>query len=934
MQNDLKFSGDSPVVINYQGGADDIYAPVRSSSCDINIVSTQILDDLYTAGKNDVCIRIKKGNTTIWEGYKQPNTFSQEVTPNLDNISMTCIDPVSILKFVTIDKLFDHTKVMTYGEVIGRVLSYVMLDTNTLWVERFVTYNSGTDILTMQVQLANFWDEMDEPDTAYQMLEEMLRPFCLTLVYEAGAYQIYSVNKISGNRRFDKYTINSDGSLTLSSSNQSETRTIGLYQFSQDDWKSNNVSSPTVEINSTYSSVKGTCSTCVPEYESMITDTIKYIHKNQYAYDDLNVETNKSKGYEKRVVWIQHTPQDTPHPQTVLDQDSDSHWFYLWNGVYVNSDYDLVSQGGYTDWYDNINKAKYYLDGGTGHPNDVGAVLNFYGGANNPAATGKTPSREKDVSIDKRITAYAADNGTPLEFLEGSDIEWSFLRDNGIPVLRKSDTSNTKWGTSHTMGSSNRKVYHQEYKNVTLSSVQDYCIDFNLSQSYSRTGINVKMDMVNDNTTTNKTYSGSGSSRTLSTCTSRYFPIIWESENVKVNSLYFRRYASDGANSTCRAVWDERMIVMYVKLSDGTMKQFNGFEWVNDNGNHQFPFFLGKMITYQNLFHNEMKYDMIWGSGNGAPKYTLKDEETQIYYDNNVGVVESESDADSVVKYRTYKSLGYDCVFDCGEGSLTIRLPYVDDLDATVYVDVYNSSILGMTGMDSSITLGNGDQEPFYYTLTDPDTLPTTDFKELKVYICFFPVNIAYVKAEHLDLDMEIKVPQSNLGQMFSESDIEYKIKNNQNYVEEFTGPSFQVNTFNPLVSTSWSYLMSGGVVADPALFTLNSVTARPETFTVQAYMNWLGTVRKIYTKTLVPEGGRTRRFSNIRTYITTPEVGSNELLVIKDSWDVKTDRHTIQAVEDNGLQVSSISTVNEAELPRMARSDRFNLPTSRRVVS
>ena len=925
MQNDLKYSGDSPVVINYNGSADDIYAPVRTSSADIRIVTSGILDDLYTAKKDDICVRIKKGNTVIWEGYKQPNTYSQDVTPNLDEIEMTCIDPLSILKFVTIDKIVEKAEIKTYGQLIGKALAYVKLDADSLWVERAVSYGgnySGSNgLLDLKIQVNNFWDEADDPGKVYEMIEEMLRPFCLTLVYYNNSYQIYCVNKTSGTRYFDKYTIGNDGTLTLTSSNQSETKATGQYRFASDEWISNNVATPTVEIGNTYDKVTCTASTMVPTYDKMAGDVIKMSDIPAGGYEDLNVETNKTKGYVRKTVWVQMNPQTNPHPQNVLDQDTDSHWFYLWNGVYTDEDYGLGSAGGYTNWYINMNKAKYYLDGSTGHPNDTGSVLNFYGGSNNPAGTGKSQSQEKAVEIKKKITAYAADNGVPLEFLEVGDLAWTFNR-SSTPILTKSDTSNSKWGTSHTMGNSNRVVYHQEYDNVTISSIQDYVLNISLAQSYSRTGTDVKIDVMNNNTATNKTWYNQN---VLNTCSSNYFPIAWEAENVKVDSLYFRRYS---AGTTCEPVWDERMIVIYVKLSDGTYKQFNGFEWVADSGNHSNPFWLTRMITYENLYHNDMRYNMIRGTINGNSRYSLTDEDIFIYYDNDMGVTDSETDL--YTKATPYKKLGYDCVFDCSEGQLSIRLPYLDDLGATVTVEIYNSTILGMTGMDSSITAAAGETEPFYYTATDNVTFPTTDFRKADVKIGFFPVNVSYVKAEHLDLEMEITVPKSNLGQMFSESDIKYEINSNQNYVEEFSGPSFQVNTYNPLVASSWSYLIYNNALADPGQFKVMSKTVRPEAFTVQAYFNWLNVIRKTFNKTILPVA-KSRPFANVRCYVKTPEIGTNELLVVADSWDVKTNRHTIIAVEDQGLEVSTVSGVNSVEVPRMARAERWNLPTATR---
>ena len=84
-ENDLKFSGTTPVIINYLGDCDDIYAPLKTSSCDINIVSSQILDDLYTPKKNEIKVKVEKrvnvsdrvlvfdSNENIWGFYKKRN---------------------------------------------------------------------------------------------------------------------------------------------------------------------------------------------------------------------------------------------------------------------------------------------------------------------------------------------------------------------------------------------------------------------------------------------------------------------------------------------------------------------------------------------------------------------------------------------------------------------------------------------------------------------------------------------------------------------------------------------------------------------------------------------------------------------------------------------------------------------------------------------
>ena len=48
-----------PIIHFKAKSADDVYAPVRSSSCDIEMVAKHILDDLYTARKYEICTTVK-----------------------------------------------------------------------------------------------------------------------------------------------------------------------------------------------------------------------------------------------------------------------------------------------------------------------------------------------------------------------------------------------------------------------------------------------------------------------------------------------------------------------------------------------------------------------------------------------------------------------------------------------------------------------------------------------------------------------------------------------------------------------------------------------------------------------------------------------------------------------------------------------------------
>ena len=843
-------------------------------------------------------------NQVVWEGYKMPNTYAQDVTQNLDTISLTAIDPVSILKYVTINKIMTKPALVTYKDLIGAALSYVMLHSNQVLIEQSVsyggTYLGDNGLLDLKCQIANFWDEADEPATLYEVIEEMLRPFCMTLAFAGNKYWIYNQSKTKGERMFDEYQVDVTGVMTYVQQEEVDPDVYGLGT----DWKSNNTQPATIQINETYDKVTGTASTMVPNYSKMAIDLVDYTQRDKYDAGWMNVQRNKTKGYYKK--------------NNIVTTDTADHWFYIWNGVYTNADYGLEPFSSPVDWYLNINKMYEYLEGQyTSYGADYGSILNFYGGQNNPTGTGKEQTTEKSVSISKRITAYAADNGFPPELLEFSDLDWTGHVSGGELTLQKQNTSNSKFGSGIVMGDSDRVVYHQMYENIYLNSINNPTLNLDITRSFSRTGIDIDIEPLNYNTADNVTYNAFGN---FTGCDTNYLPQPWNASQIVVNSIYFRRYSS-GSTIRVTPVWDRRRIDMYIELSDTTVLQFNGKEWVAANAvDENNSFYLLKLMNNEHLFHTDHRYDVIETSD--GQHYSLTDEDYTYYTDNNGGVYPDEhGTAHTCSRYKSGLNYWESNVDSCSAGQMSIILPQIEDPAAVVYVDVYNSSMLGMTGSDD--IGGSFTGQPFYYALGGGEYTGN-------VYINFLPKNLSHIKAEHLDLNISISVPESNLGQMFSESDIRYELDSNSNYVEEFETPSFRVNTYNQLVTSSFSYLIFDSALADPGEFIINGEGARPECYTVQAYMNWLNRVRKIYSKTIKPIDPDLE-VNNIMKYIASPEIGENDLLILSDSWDLKTNRHSITAIEDHNWDVDYVQTQDAVEIPRMARADRYNLPTAKK---
>lgn len=910
---------------------------------------------IWPAWDQVVKTKSKIGTEPVWEGYMTPNTYSQEVTQNLDEISMTAIDPVSLLKFIHIDKIMSKPNICTYGEIIGKALALVKLDSDILYVENNVSYESNT-LLDMKVRVGNFWDEDGETSTVYDAIGEMLKIFGCCLVFQGDSYLIYDLTKNSdtSERTYSEYTIEDNGTLTFVSNS-----TIGITKLDVDDWTSNNTSIPTVEIRETYDKVTAVASTSIPEYSSNIMDIIDSMERDLYDIGHLNIELNTIKGY-----------RDTQWPWTQFTLDTNPHWYYIWNGTYINSDYGLETNY-MVDGWNNINAFYEYLNGESRYPSETGSILNFYGSADNPTATGRRQEEEKTVEIKKKITSFAPDNGVPPELLERSDTRWyyennyeeedprtgthnQFSPSNLRPELYIYDDTNVKFGHSSDAVVS-RPVYIQEYENMVFNSLNSQTIEINLMQGYSRTGQNDPIPMITGSTVEDVLFrkedgyididSFSSGNNNKVYC----WPRTWRDDEVLVNRMYFNRSEWVTSSATLlKPIWDRRRVDVTMEVNNITY-QFDGKRWYqlgdNESPSVQHAFFLKKLMNGEKIFIDDFKYNIIETSD--GSEYSLEDE-AFIYYTDTYGSVCEEDDSgarSNIIDVYVKDGYSWSSQVKCDEGYLSIITHNVDGINGKVKVVIYSSSLLGISGMETHSDYSYENRDAIYYNIngtlrevTSDQTLPdrpltqedfpytfNTPTEKILSYK-FMPICVSYIKAEHLDLDVSISVPKSNLGQMFEESDIKYVINLNRNYQEQYEGLNFKVNTKHGFVANSYSYLIGQNEVANPDLFVINGVNVRPECYVTQAYLNYLSNIRKIYSKTMVSD----EDIDNVQTYIRTPEInGDKWMRVLSDSYDLKTGRHSIVAVESNDMEVSALSNFSSMEIPRRARSERYNYISS-----
>lgn len=983
MTDDLKFAGKLPVVINRNGDTRDIYNPIRSSSCDITVVSNKILSDLYTNDKKGIKVKVEKyddyiGETSVlFEGYMTPNSYSQKLSPNLDNIDMTAIDPLAVLKYLYVDDILKKAKSITMGELIAKALAAVKIDCNDLLIENTVRYidaeNVNYNFVDLVVQTSNFWDEGDDPSSVYDVVSECLRLFGYTLTFTGERYMIYNVisdHTFGTNYRYFTWYKIEDGGTLYKVGAPMVYKKDHQFKHSDGEWTTID-DNPSVSIDNTYDKIVSVASTKIPDYSLTAFDLVSSENRDMYDVGAVNVQCNKIKGYKLPSNYIGGGVQIT-----------DDEWYYIWNGVYINPDYGLNIEGVGVNGYANINDAYEYLTGETGQPNAYGGILNFYGGDSNPTATGKEQVIERTVEVKECITVFAPDNGTAPEFLERDDLKFSLDRIYADPESGQSDTfqltkisdTDSKFGSNKT-GITERVAYSQRYENITVSKEAEQTLVIDLTHSYSRTGINQSIPITNYSNIENRVFrlsswgdgEDSGGTRAgLISGMAYTYPNTWYSNSVTVNSEYWNKNSVSGVDTTAdygsvTPVWDKRRVVVSMTMLNGTKYQFNGKEWVEtDVISKEHSFYLKKLVNGEKLFHNKFQYNLIECADGST--YSLSKDGYKYYINNKSGLVglnkkdKDNGDAPNGYTRYTFKyygDKGYDWakyIDEVSEGQLSIILPPVDAINTTVGCDIYTSNLLGMTGNKN-----NGASENIshsvYYPMTGKvryeNDYGDVEYGDLngniiddygvvygqKVAITFMPINATYIKAEHLDLEISLSVPETNLGQMFGESDIKYSTNHSKRFRESYDAPSFLVNIKHPIVSQSHSYVIVGNALADPNRFKIgdgvNKITCRPENYVLQGYKNYWGTIRRTYNRVLVPNKAG---FGNCLCYIEAPDipdVGNGRwLMVVSDSWDVKTNRHTISAVEDYGLNVNEIENYTVLEIPRQSRNPRFNLPS------
>ena len=225
--------GESPCIIS--SSSDDIFSPIKSRSCTLEILTKRWLFDLYSSTAKGIPVRVQKGLNTVFFGYLTPNSYDQSYT-YIDNISLEAVDAVSVLKN------YDYVPVNgnpSYQSLISIITT--LLDnagySGMLYVPNSLTGLNGAAnsvINSLFVSEGNFFDDDDEHSAwkQYEVLEEIMKYLGWSLVpYGDDVYCLdYRYIKKTPSPKYTSYEI-STGILANNNVSLSNTLTIDINAY-------------------------------------------------------------------------------------------------------------------------------------------------------------------------------------------------------------------------------------------------------------------------------------------------------------------------------------------------------------------------------------------------------------------------------------------------------------------------------------------------------------------------------------------------------------------------------------------------------------------------------------------------------------------------------------------------------------------------------
>ena len=211
------FFAAEPVMIN--GESKDTFTQMLVKSCEINLVANDYIgDELWAANARSIVVNIFKGGTCIFAGYVEPNVFNQPFAKPLEEITLNCIDAISILQYYNyknalpnnFDSIRQNTTTASFQSMLEDMFAlFTSLDidgnhTIRLLYDKSKGLTQGNEnTIFSDLGMAESFivgDEIDDVWTQEEVLKEILKYLNLHIVQQGFDFYIFDWNTLKTRR--------------------------------------------------------------------------------------------------------------------------------------------------------------------------------------------------------------------------------------------------------------------------------------------------------------------------------------------------------------------------------------------------------------------------------------------------------------------------------------------------------------------------------------------------------------------------------------------------------------------------------------------------------------------------------------------------------------------------------------------------------------
>ena len=203
----------------------DVLEPIRSGSATLQVFGSDYLQDLYASNPQGIRIKLMKGNEVMWLGYMTPDTFSQDFSRPEFLYDIECVEALSTLKY---KKFSETTDTITFIQLIKNAA--ILAGYSEVYLTQSVCTTTGANIYqNAYISCGNFYDELGEGMTYYEILEEMAKYLvCSTFTAYGDALYLLDYQAIrNGVNDYYYYDLTANPPTTVTLADVTTTQTLG-----------------------------------------------------------------------------------------------------------------------------------------------------------------------------------------------------------------------------------------------------------------------------------------------------------------------------------------------------------------------------------------------------------------------------------------------------------------------------------------------------------------------------------------------------------------------------------------------------------------------------------------------------------------------------------------------------------------------------------